>query len=396
MADQDDHKSKPDDDKGDPQKGGGEDKKTGADKDGGGEKTRGSPWPWIIAGIVVLVFVLVVLWIILAPHPRQKTDDAYVTAHFATIAPRVAGQVTVVAVNDNQPVRAGQLLLQLDDRDFRTALAQAQATLASDQARVAEAAAEVARQPSQIRQAQAQVASADARLGLSNTDADRYSNLAATGAGTVQQHQQADTTRRQDQASLQSASAELTAQRRQLDALAATLQAAGDKVAVDAAQVEQAKLNLSYTRIVAPIDGQVDQRQVQVGNYVAPGAPVMVVVPLDGVYVMANYRELALRHMRPGQAVRIHLDAYDIDLAGVIDSIPAASGAAYSPIPATNATGNFTKIVQRLPVKIVFRPGQRLARLVRVGMSVETTVDTRLEDVVGEQRRYDGRATGPR
>jgi membrane fusion protein (multidrug efflux system) len=383
-SDKDDDKSKQGGDQG------------GADKKDDGEKKRTSIWPWIIAGVVVLLFVLVVLWIILAPHPRQKTDDAYVTAHFATIAPRVAGQVVVVSVTDNQPVRAGQLLVQLDDRDFRTALAQAQATLAGDQARAAEAEAEVARQPSQIRQAEAQVASANARLGLSNADATRYTNLAATGAGTVQQHQQADTTVRQDRASLQSASAELTSQQRQLDALLATLRATKDKLAADAAQVDQARLNLSYTRVVAPIDGQVDQRQVQVGNYVSPGAPVMVVAPLREVYVVANYRELALRHMRPGQPVRIHLDAYDVDLDGIVDSLPAASGAAYSPIPATNATGNFTKIVQRLPVKIVFRPGQPLARLVRVGMSVETTVDTRLEDVVGEQRRYDSRVTGMR
>jgi membrane fusion protein (multidrug efflux system) len=302
--------------------------------------------------------------------------------------------VSVVGVNDNQPVRAGQLLLQLDDRDFRTALAQAQATLASDQARAAQAAAELARQPSQIRQAQAQVASVSARLGLSNTDAARYTNLAATGAGTVQQHEQADVTLRQDRASRRSAEAELTAQRRQFDALNAALQAARDKISVDAAQVDQARLNLSYTRIVAPIDGQVDQRQVQVGNYITPGSAVMVVVPLEGVYVMANYRELALRHMRPGQPVLVHLDAYDIDLDGVVDSLPAASGAAFSPIPATNATGNFTKIVQRLPVKIVFRPGQRLTRLVRVGMSVETTVDTRLEDVVAEERRGELRTAG--
>ena len=320
------------------------------------------------------------------PHPRQKTDDAYVTAHFSTVAPRVAGQVAVLAVTDNQPVKAGQLLLQLDDRDYRAALLQAQAVLQGDEARVEEARAELLRQPAAIRQAEAQVAVADARLQLSSTDAVRYANLAATGAGTVQQRQQAATTRRQNRAELASAEAGRTGQVRQLDALAAAVDAARARVGVDRAQVVQAELNLSYTQVVAPIDGVVDQRQVQVGNYVAPGSPVMVVAPLQSVYVMANYRELALRHMRPGQPVRIHVDAYDVDLRGVVDSLPAASGAAYSPIPPTNATGNFTKIVQRLPVKITFLPGQRLLGLVRVGMSVETVVDTHLEDVVGLQR----------
>ena len=351
-------------------------------------------WPWIVGGLVVLVFVLLVLWIILAPHPLQRTDDAYVTAHFATVAPRIAGQITDVAVNDNERVRAGQLLVAIDDRDYRTALAQAQANLSSDQARVLEAQAQVTRQPAMIRQAQAQIESNAAHLALSSTDAQRYTNLAASGAGTVQQRQQSDTTRRQDQASLASARAELDAQRKQLGALEAEVAAARGRVAMDAAQLQQAQLNLSYTRITAPIDGVVDQRQVQVGDHVAPGQAVMTVVPLAGIYILANYREFALRHMRPGQHARIHVDTYDIDLNGVVDSLPPATGAAYAPIPPNNATGNFTKIVQRLPVKIVLSPHQRLAELVRVGMSTEVTVDTHLEDVVALQRAHARRVTG--
>ena len=354
---------------------------------GAGGKKKPPIWPWVAAGLVLALFVGAVLWSVLAPHARQKTDDAYVTAHFSTVAPRVAGQVSALLVNDNQSVRSGQLLLLLDDRDFRAALAQAQANLQGDLARVEEARAQVLRQPAEIRQAQAQVVSADAKLALSTVDASRYADLAATGAGTVQQRQQAAVTLRQDRASLSSAEAQRTAQVLQLQALRAALDAARARVGADQAQVAQAELNLSYTRVTAPIDGVVDQRQVQVGNFVSPGAPVMIVAPLQSVYVLANYRELALRHMRPGQPVRIHVDAYDIDLQGVVDSLPAASGASYSPIPPTNATGNFTKIVQRLPVKITFRPGQRLAGLVRVGMSVETVVDTHLDDVVGLHAR---------
>ena len=366
--------------------------------DSGGEANSGAKtpiWPWIVGGVLVLAFVAVVLWIIFAPHARQRTNDAYVTAHYAVVAPRVSGQVAQVPVGDNQPVRAGELLLALDPRDFQAALDQALATQASDQARVAEAAAQLQRQPALIAQADTQIAAAQARLDLSTTDTRRYTNLAATGAGTAQQRQQSATQQRQDRASLQSARAERTAQSRQLDALRAAVAAAGARVAQDAAQVAQARLNLGYTRVVAPIDGIVDQRQVQVGDYLAPGAAVMTVVPLYAAYVMANYREVQLHHMRPGQPARIHVDAYDIWLDGVVNSIPPATGATYSPIPPNNATGNFTKIVQRLPVKIVFRPGQRLLPLVRVGMSTEVVVDTGLEDVVAEQRRADPQAPPP-
>ncbi len=344
-------------------------------------------WPWLAGAAVLVVFALVVLWIIFAPHAKVRTTDSYVTAHYATIAPRVSGQVAALSVDDNQPVRAGDLLLALDDRDYRAALDQAQAAFASDQSQVAQAVAQLERQPALIRQAQAQMASAQAHRALSAVDTRRYTNLAATGAGTVQQRQQATTQLRQDDAAVEQARAEVTAQTKQLAALRATIAAANGRVAQDGAQVEQARLNLSYTRVVAPIDGVIDQRQVQVGDFLAAGSPVMTLVPLQGVYVMANYRELSLRHMRPGQPARIHVDAYDIDLDGVVNSIPPATGSAYSPIPPNNATGNFTKIVQRLPVKIVFLAGQPLLHLVRVGMSTEVVVDTGLENVVAEQRR---------
>ena len=345
------------------------------------KKDRSARWPWLLAGAIVLVFVIVVLLIIFLPHSRVKTDDAYVTAHYAMVAPRIAGQINGIHVDDNQTVRAGQLLVTIDDRDYRASLDQAEAALAADRAQVDQAGAQVSRQPAIIAQSKAQVDAARAKLGLSRADQVRYSNLAATGAGTVQQHQQADTTERQDRASLESADADLDAARHQLDALKANRTTALAKVQADQAQIEQARLNLSYTRIYAPIDGQVDQRSVQLGNFVSPGGALMLVVPLHQAYIEANYREVALRHMRPGQHARIHLDAYDVWLDGYVESLPAASGGALSPIPPNNATGNFTKIVQRLPVKIVPYPDQPLARLLRIGMSVETIVDTHLDTV---------------
>jgi len=351
-------------------------------------------WPFVLAGIVVAIFAAVVLYMIFRPRPDVWTDDAYVMVHYASIAPRISGQIATVPVDDNDVVKAGQVLATLDPRDNETALASAEAAVARDRSRLDEISTTVSRQPSIIEEQQAAVASARAKLAFAQEDARRYGNLAATGAGTAQEHQQADTTLQQGQASLDGAQAALDAARRQLDVLNAQRSAVEATVKADEAQLEQARLNLSYTQIRAPIDGMVGERSVQAGNYVGPGTTLMTVVPLDQVYIEANYLEVHLLHVRSGQPVTIHLDAYDIDLKGTVDSVPPASGAAFAPIAPNNATGNFTKIVQRLPVKIVLTPGQPLAKLLRVGLSVETTIHTRLEDVVDEQRRSTDRVTG--
>jgi membrane fusion protein, multidrug efflux system len=351
-------------------------------------------WPLVLAGLVVVIFAAAVLYIIFRPRPDVRTADAYVMVHYATIAPRISGQVATVPVDDNYVVKAGEVLATLDPSDNETALASAEAAVARDRSQLDEISATVSRQPSIIKEQQAAVASARAKLTFAQDNARRYSNLAVTGAGTMQEHQQADTTLQQGQASLDSAQASLDAARRQLDVLKAQRSAAEAAVKAEEAQLEQARLNLSYTQVRAPIDGMVGERSVQVGNYVGPGTTLMTVVPLDQVYIEANYREVALLHVRSGQPVTIHLDAYDIDLKGTVDSVPPASGAAFAPIAPNNATGNFTKIVQRLPVKIVVTPGQPLAKLLRMGLSVETTIHTGLEDVVDEQRRSSDRVTG--
>jgi membrane fusion protein (multidrug efflux system) len=365
-----------------------------------GEKEGGKPakplprWPLVLAGLVVAVFAAAVLYTIFRPRPDVWTDDAYVTVHYATIAPRISGQVATVPVDDNDIVKAGQVLATLDPRDNQTTVASAEAAVARDRSQLDEISATVSRQPSIIEQQQAAVASARATLAFAQDNAHRYDHLAATGAGTVEEHQKADTTLQQGQASLDSAQASLEAAQRQLEVLKARRTAAEAAVKADEAQLEQARLNLSYTQILASIDGMVGERSVQVGNYVGPGTTLMTVVPLDQVYIVANYREVDLLHIRSGQPVTIHLDAYDIDLNGTVDSVPPASGAAFAPIAPNNATGNFTKIVQRLPVKIVVTPGQALAKLLRVGLSVETTIHTGLEDVVDEQRRSSDHLTG--
>jgi membrane fusion protein (multidrug efflux system) len=351
-------------------------------------------WPFVLVGLVVAIFAAVVLYIIFRPRPDVRTDDAYVMVHYATIAPRISGQVAAVSVDDNDTVKAGEVLATLDPRDNQTAVASAEAALARDMAQLGEVSANVARQPSIIDEQRSAVASARTRLAFAQADARRYGNLAVTGAGTMQEHQQADTALQQDQASLDSSQASLDAAARQLDVLTGQRSAAEATIRLDQAQLDQATLNLSYTQILAPLDGVVGERSVQVGNYVSPGATLMTVVPLDQIYIEANYREVELMHVRSGQPVTIHLDAYNINLRGTVDSVPPASGTTFAPIAPNNATGNFTKIVQRLPVKIVVASGQPLAKLLRVGLSVETTIHTGLEDVVDEQIRSTNLVTG--
>ena len=357
------------------------------------EEKRTPLWPWFLASAVVIGFVALVLAIIYVPDPDVWTDDAYVTAHYASVAPRVAGQVVSVDVHDNEEVQPGQVLATLDPRDFQTSVNQAEAQLARDQAGVQNSSALIARQPSEIDENSAQTDEVRAQLGLAEANARRYTNLAAIGAGPKEQAQQAQATLRVQQAQLAAAIASLQASQHQLDVLKAQRASAQATVLADQAALNQARLNLSYTRIVSPIHGMIGEKSVQVGNYVTPGAAMMVLVPLDDVYIEANYRELALRHMLPGQPVRIHVDAYNIYLNGVVNSVAPASGAVFSPIAPDNATGNFTKIVQRLAVKIVLTPNQPLARLLRLGLSVETTVHTGLVNVVARQDGSGARVT---
>lgn len=337
---------------------------------------RPARWPWVVAALVIVVFFAIVLDIVFVPAVNVWTDDAYVTAHYATVASRVSGQIATVAVTDNQIVKAGQILATIDDSDYHEAVATAASVLKRDRAAYRGALASIARQNAAIDQDGFQVAAAKAQLNYAKTDARRYRYLAGTGAGTVQLSEKAGTTSLLATQRLNTAETAIIAGRHQLDVLRAQAAALQGTIAADQAQLAQAALNRSYTRILAPIDGMVGERSVQVGNFVGIGVPLMAIVPLNDVYVVANYREMALRNVRPGQKVRIHVDAYGIDLDGVVNSVAPASGAAFSPIAPQDATGNFTKIVQRLPVKIMLDPNQDQARALRVGMSVETSIHT--------------------
>jgi membrane fusion protein (multidrug efflux system) len=309
----------------------------------------------------------------------QSTDDAYVQADFTTVAPQVSGTVVKVLVNENQPVKVGDLLATIDDRDFVVAVLGAKAQVASAQASISSFQAQLAHQDSAISQARATVKADDAALVLAKSNQDRYRNLAADGSGTMQAQQQAEAQLNIQVASLDRNRAGLLAAQQQVDILRAELDKAKAALAQAQAAESAAELKLSYTRITAAVDGTVGQKSVRVGTFVAAGKPFLAIVPLDAVYIAANFRETQLARVRVGQAVDISVDALPgEELKGTVESLGPASGASYSDIAPHNATGNFTKIVQRLPVRVRINPGQPAAAKLRVGMSVTPIIRTKV------------------
>jgi membrane fusion protein (multidrug efflux system) len=308
---------------------------------------------------------------------EASTDDAYVQADNTTIAPKVSGYIAAVLVGDNEPVKAGETLATIDDRDFRVALAQAKADVASARATVATKQASLDAQQSVIDAARAAIDVDHANFTFADQDDKRYSSLAATGYGSVQNAQQAASRSAASRASVQRDQAALETAIRQVDVLKADLAGAQAMLAHDQAVQDQAELNLSYATIVSPVDGVVGARTLRVGQYVQAGTQLMAVVPVSAAYIIANYKETQLADVRPGQPVDIEVDTFPGQaFRGRVDSIAPASGQEFALLPPDNATGNFTKVVQRIPVKIVLDPGSPLAGALRPGMSVYPTIDT--------------------
>lgn len=307
--------------------------------------------------------------------PRQSTDDAYIAADATLVAPQVAGNIVELLVEDHQPVRKGQLLARIDERDYAVAADIARADLARAEADLARARAAVAQQGSAIRRAGAAIDAGSATLKFADANAARYRDLASDGSATQQDRQQADSQAEAAAAHHASDVAALAGAKQQVDVLAAQVAQAEAQVARSKASVAAAQLNLSYTRIVAPIDGVIGQRAVRIGAYTRVGAPLLAIVPLQQAYVAANFRETQLAAMRVGQRVTIAVDMLPgVTLQGHVTSLAPASSVSFSPIAPDNATGNFTKVVQRLPVKIAIDPGQQAAQRLKVGMSVTPTV----------------------
>jgi membrane fusion protein (multidrug efflux system) len=303
----------------------------------------------------------------------ETTDDAFIAARQFAVAPKVSGYLTAVPVTDNQHVAAGQVIARIDDRDYRTALAQAEAQVSAAQASIENIDAQIAVQQAQVTQNAAQVQQQQASLTFSQQQAARYANLAKDGWGTVQDSQQWTSQQHQGEASLKSAQGSLVASVRQLAVLNAQRNNAAANLAQASAQRDQASLNLSYTIVTAAQPGRVVQLSGAVGQYAQPGTALTMLVP-DDVWVTANFKETQLDHMRPGDNVSMRIDAYpDRTVDGHVASVQPGSGTAFSLLPAENATGNYVKIVQRVPVKIVLdNPPADVA--LGPGMSVLPTV----------------------
>ena len=338
-----------------------------------------TPSPLKISRIAAAIIVIgLVVWAcvrLFSSASTESTNDAYVTADFTLVAPRVPGQVTDVFVNDNEDVKAGQLLVRIDDRDYRAALMSATAEVAAAKASVANFDAEIARQPSLVDQARATLRADEALIGFARANAARYQNLSATGAGTAQEQQLSSSTLAQQLAQQARDQAALLATQQNLDVLRTQRDKAASALQHAEAVQEQARLNLSYTEIRAPVDGKVGRRSARVGAFLTPGAAVLAIVPLSNAYVIANFQESQITNMRPGEAVRVTVDSLPgVVIRGRVDSLAPATGVSFAPIAPDNATGNFTKVVQRVPVKITIDHGQLAASALSVGLSVEAEV----------------------
>jgi membrane fusion protein (multidrug efflux system) len=308
---------------------------------------------------------------------RQTTDDAYVRGDLTPLSAQVDGYVHHVAVDDFDRVKAGALLVEIDDPDYRAKVAQAEADLLGAQAAIENIKARKEAQHAQVADAEAAVTGAQADVERTKLEDIRQRELLATTFGTPQKVEQADADRKRLAATLAARQAELDAQRRQqavLDTQELQLRA---EVKAKQAALDLANINLGYTKITAPVSGEVSERGVRDGQYVHAGTQVISVVPLDNVWVIANYKETQLTHVQIGQGAEIRVDTFPgVVISARVDSIAPASGSQFSLLPPDNATGNFTKVVQRIPVKLRLKPDNPLAGRLRPGMSVEATILT--------------------
>jgi membrane fusion protein (multidrug efflux system) len=329
-----------------------------------------------IAGAVVLVVGVVgLLWWLHARH-YENTDDAYIDGDITNVAPRAAGQVTEVRVVDNQWVRAGELLVQVDDSIARTQLAAGAAARAQALSHIDEAKAQVEVAEAQLAQSQANTRAPAAQAAADKRNYARYLSVrtATPAAVAPQQLDQSQTTFEMSAAQLVAAEKQVHISQAQL--VSARTQLGTGQAELDAAeaQIAQARLQITYGRVVASIAGHVSHKTVAVGDFVQTGQQLMSIVP-DVVWITANFKETQLTGMRPGQPVEIHIDAYpDLKVTGHVDSIQWGAGQSFALLPAQNATGNFVKVVQRVPVKILIDQPQRIRQALGPGMSVEPHV----------------------
>jgi membrane fusion protein (multidrug efflux system) len=361
----------------------------------------------LILGILIVLVGVFFIWRYYSV--RESTDDAQIDGHITPVSARVGGTVTAVNFNDNSLVKAGDVLVQLDTKDYQVAVQRADADLADAQAgaraaqtsipisnvatvnQLANARAALTASQREVEAANARLREAQANYDRVNKDLERMKQLIAKDEVSRQQYDATAAATEAARATVDSARANVaTAESHVAQAQAAerTAQSGPEQVNVTRARfgsatasaqkmlaaLQQAKLNLQYTTVIAPANGIISKRTVEVGQVIQPGQPLAALVNLDDIYVTANFKETQLKKMRIGQPVKIHVDAFDRDFDGHIDSFGGATGARFSLLPPENATGNYVKVVQRVPVKIVFEKDQDPQHVLRPGMSVVPTV----------------------
>jgi membrane fusion protein, multidrug efflux system len=308
----------------------------------------------------------------------ESTDDAYVGGDVTVIAPNVSGIIIQVAVTDDQAVHAGDLLVKIDDRDYRAVAAKALAAIAAQRASLANLDATRQLQLAMVAQAQADIAAADAEIVVTRDDQSRYRQLSVTAAASVQSFQKADALAKEAVAAGQKAQAGLVAAERRLDVIDTQKQQIAAQLAQAQADYDLAQINVGYTELRAPIDGTIGNRSARVGGFASVGAQLLSVVPARGLWVDANFKESQLAGMHPGQSVSIQADVLPGRVfEGHVVSLAPATGAQFSVLPPENATGNFTKIVQRVPVRILLDGDSSALGDLRPGLSVTAAVDER-------------------
>lgn len=338
---------------------------------------------FLLTALAVLLVVIAWSWgwqWLTVGRFEETTDNAYVRADITSIAPKVAGYVIGVDVADNERVKAGDILFRIDDKDYRARLAQAEANIATARAALVILDAEKRLQEALITQSEAQLKSALAAHTLAAQNFERYRALLRTQAVSEAKFQESEATNAEAGASVSAARAAIQAQRRKLDVFAAQREAAQAALSQAEAARTLAQIDLDNTTVRAPLDGVAGNRQVRVGRFVTTGTSVLDIVPVHHVWIVANFKETQLEHVRAGQSVRISVDGYpNAEVLGVVDSLAPGSGAAFSLIPADNATGNFVRVVQRVPVKIRLTNVPSQVHLVP-GLSARVSIRTAPEE----------------
>jgi len=333
----------------------------------------------VAAVIIVAALILGSRWWTVGRF-LESTDDAYVGGDVTVIGPKVPGYITELKVVDNQFVHAGDLLVKIDDRDYVAALNKAQGAVAAEQALLANLDATEQLQHAVVSQAKAGIDAANAETVRSRNDQVRYQVLSGRSAVSVESFQRADATYKTAQANGAKAQASMLASQRQLDVISTQKQQARAALEQAKAERDMAQLNVGYTELRAPVDGVIGNRRARVGAYAAAGTQLLSVVPATGLWVDANFKEDQLQHMHPGQAVTIEADVLPGQVFhGHLDSLAPATGSQFSVLPPENATGNFTKIVQRVPVRVYLDGEDGHLGKLRPGLSVVAEVDTRAD-----------------